>query len=287
MGVNTSRHSMLWVRVTGTCVMPDLSAVNALGKREKKNRVTFDIVSPWPACSFLFLIFWSIFIFILVDVCLLVSRSLILSNSKVRIAWPISLVRSLALSKNTMAAIPYGTPPHAFHTSKICQWNLTNSWAKSRRWCDWGLGGVSYFDNNFYFRSSTFAWRRQSWLLMSQVMSVGDVASHRSDDGGIIAPRNLAHVDRGCVALPKSCTKQSWHMCFLASWVSLQPNSNQCARRIVHALAAWVDACACDWRMLVGIEPLSCNSSMLVFFATSVIPFFLDLSMNSKGLWAI
>ena len=37
----------------------------------------------------------------------------------------------------------------------------------------------------------------------------------------------------------------------------------------------------------MGIEPLSCNSSMLVFFGTSVIPFFLDLSMNSKGLWAI
>ena len=34
----------------------------------------------------------------------------------------------------------------------------------------------------------------------------------------------------------------------------------------------------------MGIEPLSCNSSMLVFFGTSVIPFFLDLSMKPKGL---
>lgn len=49
------------------------------------------------------------------------------------------------------------------------------------------LGGVSYFDNNFYFRSSTFA----------------------SDDGGIIAPRNLAHVDcpRTCCMSRRLCLR--------------------------------------------------------------------------------
>ena len=131
---------------------------------------------------------------------------------------------------------------------------------------DWGLGGVSYFDNNFYFRSSTFAWRRRSWrFVMSHVMASSN-ESHRSDDGGIIAPRNLAHVDRGCFA--KSCTKQSK--------VGTRLPESEClcmcrARRIVHALAAWVDACAYDWRMLVGIEPLSCscNSSMLLFSSQS------------------
>ncbi|CAJ1433355.1 unnamed protein product [Effrenium voratum] len=49
------------------------------------------------------------------------------------------------------------------------------------------LGGVSYFQNNFYFRSSTFD----------------------SDDGGTIAPRNLAHLDcpRTCCMSRRLCLR--------------------------------------------------------------------------------
>eukprot|EP00434_Breviolum_minutum_P012466 symbB.v1.2.010982.t1/scaffold725.1/size168906/8 len=107
--------------------------------------------------------------------------------------------QSFCQTGSNCSEIPVAPSPRYLHTAVLYQtWNFSTHAHKylcdARPECGEDclanltcLGGVSYFDNNFYFRSSTFA----------------------SDDGGIIAPRNLAHVDcpRTCCMSRRLCLR--------------------------------------------------------------------------------